>query len=139
MHKLSPSQKKLISLSHCPPLCGGLCRGSPPLSAAGISGQLGLPLVLVKFVINELCETGILVEVASPGNDKSAYMPARNPGTITVASVIEAVDGHGISCMGMPAGDESEDLQGILKEFSRVIEGSPANRLLKAIPLHKVS
>jgi len=139
MHKMSPSQKKLVSLSithHC---VAGFAAGSPPLSAESISGQLGLPLVLVKLIINELCETGILVEVASPGNDKSAYMPARDPGTITVASVIEAVDGHGISCMGMSAGDESEDLQGILKEFSRAMEGSPANRLLKDIPLHKVS
>ena len=139
MHKMSPSQKKLIGLLIAHHVVAGFAAGSPPLSAAGISGRLSLPLVLVRLLIHELCETGILVEVASPGHDKSAYMPARDPDTITVASVIEAVDGHGVSCMGMSAGDESEDLQGILKEFSRVMEGSPANRLLKDIPLHKVS
>ena len=63
------------------------------------------------------------------------YMPARDPGTITVASVIEALEGYGVSCMTMPPQGEPEDLQGILKEFSRTIEGSPANRLLKDIPL----
>jgi len=139
MHKMSPSQKKLIGLLIAHHVVAGFAAGSPPLSAAGISGRLSLPLVLVRLLIHELCETGILVEVASPGHDKSAYMPARDPDTITVASVIEAVDGHGVSCMGMSAGDESEDLQGILKELSRVMEGSPANRLLKDIPLHKVS
>ena len=139
MHKMSPSQKKLIGLLIAHHVVAGFAAGSPPLSAAGISGRLSLPLVLVRLLIHELCETGILVEVASPGHDKSAYMPARDPDTITVASVIEAVDRHGVSCMGMSAGDESEDLQGILKELSRVMEGSPANRLLKDIPLHKVS
>jgi hypothetical protein len=37
--------------------------------------------------------------------------------------------------MIMPQQGEPADLHVILKEFSRIVEGSPANRLLKDIPL----
>ena len=135
MHKINPSQKKLISLTIAQRVVAGFAAGSPGLSSSDISDQLGLPFVLVKHIIYELCETGILVEATLPGNEKTIYMPARDPGTITVASVIEALEGSGVSCMIMPPHGEPEDLHLILKEFSRIIEGSPANRLLKDIPL----
>jgi membrane protein len=135
MHRINPSQKKLISLTIAQRVVAGFAAGSPGLSSSDISDQLGLPFVLVKHILYELCETGILVEATLPGNEKTIYMPARDPGTITVASVIEALEGSGVSCMIMPPQGEPEDLQGILKEFSRIIEGSPSNRLLKDIPL----
>lgn len=135
MHRINPSQKKLISLTIAQRVVSGFATGSPAPGSSDISDQLGLPFVLVKHILYELCETGILVEATSPGNERTTYMPARDPGTITVASVIEALEGSGVSCMIMPPQGEPEDLQGILKEFSRIIEGSPSNRLLKDIPL----
>lgn len=135
MHKINPFQKKLISLSIAHRVVAEFATGSPAPSSSDISDQLGLPFVLVKNIIFKLCETGILVEAASPGNEKTTYMPARDPGTITVASVIEAVEGYGVSCMIMPPQGEPEDLHLILKEFSRIVEASPANKLLKDIPL----
>lgn len=135
MHKINPSQKKLISLTIAQRVVAGFAAGSPGLSSSDISDQLGLPFVLVKHILYELCETGILVEATLPGNEKTIYMPARDPGTITVASVIDALEESGVSCMIMPPQGEPEDLHLILKDFSRIIEGSPSNRLLKDIPL----
>jgi len=135
MHRINPSQKKLISLTIAQRVVAGFAAGSPGLSSSDISDQLGLPFVLVKHILYELCETGILVEAALPGNEKTIYMPARDPGTITVASVIDALEESGVSCMIMPPQGEPEDLHLILKDFSRIIEGSPSNRLLKDIPL----
>jgi membrane protein len=135
MQRITPSQKKLISLTIAQRVVAGFAAGSPAPGSSDISEQLGLPAVLVKRILYELCETGILVETASPDNEKTTYMPARDPGTITVASVIEAIDGYGVSCMIIPPQGELEVLQGILKEFSRIVEGSPANRLLKDIAL----
>ena len=86
MHKINPSQKKLISLTIAQRVVAGFAAGSPGLSSSDISDQLGLPFVLVKHILYELCETGILVEATLPGNEKTIYMPARDPGTITVAS-----------------------------------------------------
>ena len=135
MHKINPSQKKLISLTIAQRVVAGFATGLPGLSSSDISDQLGLPFVLVKHILYELCETGILVEATLPGNEKTIYMPARDPGTITVASVIDALEESGVSCMIMPPQGEPEDLHLILKDFSRIIEGSPSNRLLKDIPL----
>ena len=86
MHRINPSQKKLISLTIAQRVVAGFTTGSPGLSSSDISDQLGLPFVLVKHILYELCETGILVEATLPGNEKTIYMPARDPGTITVAS-----------------------------------------------------
>jgi membrane protein len=135
MHRITPSQKKLIGLTIAQRVVAGFAAGSPAPGSSDISDQLGLPFVLVKHIIFELCETGILVETSSPGNERPTYMPARDPGALTVASVIEALEGYGVSCMIMPPQGELEDLPGILKEFSRTVERSPANRLLKDIPL----
>jgi membrane protein len=135
MHKINPFQKKLISLIIAHRVVAGFATGSPAPGSSDISDQLGLPFVLVNHIIIELCETGILVEAASPGNEKTTYMPASDPLTITVASVIEALEGYGVSRKIMPPQGEPEDLYLILKEFSRIVEGSPANKLLKDIPL----
>ncbi len=135
MHKMNPSQKKLFSLTIAQRVVAGFATAKPAPGSSDISDELGLPIALVKQILRELCETGILVEATSPGNEKTLYMPARDPGTITVASVIEALEGYGVACITMPPQDEPEGLQGILKEFSRTIDGSPANKLLKDIPL----
>ncbi|HVN70661.1 MAG TPA: YihY/virulence factor BrkB family protein [Desulfomonilia bacterium] len=137
MSRISPVQKKLLWLSITHHVVVGFEAGSHPLTASDISKVLGLPLILVKRIMNELCETGILIEVVSQGNGKSTYLPAKDTATITVASVIGAQEDHGVSCAGMPIEDYSKDIEGILKEFNRIIEGSDANRLLKDIPLQK--
>jgi len=137
MSRISPVQKKLLCLAITHHVVAGFEAGSHAPTAADISKVLGLPLILVKRIMSELCETGILIEVAPQGNGKSTYIPAKDPATITVASVIETQDDHGVTCAGMPIEDYSKDFEGILKEFSRIIEGSDANRLLKDIPLKK--
>jgi membrane protein len=135
MHRMTPSQKKLISLTIAHRVVAGFATGSSAPGSSDISDKLGLPVVLVKQILHELCETGILVEATSPAHEKTTYMPAKNPDTITVASVVEAIERYGVSCMIMPPQGKPEDLQKILKEFSRIVEGSPANKLLKDIPL----
>jgi membrane protein len=135
MNKIKPSQRKLISLTVAHRVVAGFAAGSPAPGPSDISEQLGLPVVLVKHLLYELCKTGILVEATVPDDEKTSYMPARDPGTITVATVIEALEENGASCTIMPLHGEPADLQGVLKEFNRMVEGSPANRLLKDIPL----
>jgi membrane protein len=133
LHRMNPSRKKLIFLSIVHRVVKDFTEDKPPLSSSDLSMVLGLPLALVKQILGELCEAGIIVEVAGPDDGKHTYMPAKDSHMITVASVIMAMEEHGYSCKGLLAQNEPEELQGILKEFGRIMEGSPANKLLKDI------
>ena len=50
MHRITPSQKKLISLTIAQRVVAGFATGSPAPGSSDISDQLGLPFVLVKHI-----------------------------------------------------------------------------------------
>jgi membrane protein len=137
MHKMSPAGKKLISLTIARYVVAEFAAGSSPSSDSGISGLSGLPLELVRAVLHELCEAGVLVRVELPPDGEYAYMPAKDPDRITVFSVIEALEGLGELRNAMPLPGAPEDLQGVLREFCRIVEDLPGQQAAEGHPLSR--
>jgi membrane protein len=133
LNKYSRSLKNLIGLIIACLVVKNFIKGARALSVLDISGSLCLPFTLVKSTLAELCETGILIEVAPDDQANPAYQPARDPGSITAASVIEALEDRGIGAIPMPANEEMERIGGVLKEFRQTLEKSSVNVLLREI------
>lgn len=108
--------------------------GQPPLTGEQISKKLRAPFLLVEQLIDALCDSNLISAVEAGKNNASrAYQPARDIHTITIASVIEALDKRGDK--DLPAEEDTEfalvskAVEDVRQEMGR----SEANRLVKDI------
>jgi membrane protein len=129
----SYSFKKMISLLITQNLIHNFCRGEKPSDAAMISHKLEIPIRLVRQILFELVESGILSEVQSDADKSVAYQPAIDVEKLTIKYVVESLEQRGNSDIPVVKTDELNKLSSCLSKFADEIEKSPANILLKDI------
>jgi len=130
---ISPAFKKLLSLQISCLIISKFLKAEPPLSAINISKTLEIPIRLTQQILYELVEAGILSDTEDKINEKVSYQPARDINTITINSVIEALEQKGVDNIPVAQTAELRHLSESLKTLNDEIEKSPANRLLKDI------
>lgn len=131
--RISPSRGKMLSLLITRIIVVNFVKGEPALSAVRVSDALELPLALVKATLADLCEAGVLSETWSDNHAVPAYQPARDTGTLSVASVLTALEDKGLHLYPLPETEEIANLGNILEELRLSLESSPANVLLRDI------
>jgi len=77
--------------------------------------------------------SGILSEIKSGQDQGTAYEPARDPEILTIKYVVDALEQSGTDDIPVVRSDELERLAGSLESFSKLVEKSEANLLLKQI------
>ena len=127
----SYSFKKLLSLLVTHLLIKNFCSARPPLDAETISHTLEIPIRLVRQILFELVESGILSEVRKDNSRDIAYQPAIDVGKLNIKFVIESLEHRGISNIPVEKTEELNKLSDCLSTFAGDIEKSPANILLK--------
>jgi membrane protein len=128
---VSRSFKTLLSLLIAHHLVRNFCEGLPPANASQLSHQLEIPVRLVRQILYELSESGVLTEARSGEDKELAYQPAVNAEKITVKFVIDRLEQRGTSNIPVVKSGEFEKLSGCLRQFGQIIEKSSANMLLK--------
>jgi membrane protein len=128
---VSHSFKTLLSLLVTRRLVQRFCDGEKPGDAAQLSHELEIPVRLVRQILYELSESGVLSEVRKVEDKELAYQPAIDVDKITVKFVIDRVEQRGSSGIPVSRSGELEKLSDCLRQFGAVIEKSPANVLLK--------
>ncbi|MFT6925191.1 MAG: membrane protein [Psychromonas sp.] len=131
--KTSHSFKLLISLYIVQLSVKNFCKGEKPWHADQISHFLELPIRLVRQILFELTEAGLLVEVKLNDADTLFYQPARDPEFLTIFNVMEVLDQDGIDAVPMINSDEFNKLKETFEKFKASIEKSPSNIALKDI------
>ena len=127
----SYSFKKLLSLLITHLLVKNFCKGEQPWHVERISHTLEIPIRLVRQILFELAQSGILSEVRKDNGKDVAYQPAIDVAKITVKYVIEALEQQGSSAIPVRQTSELNKLSDCLSTFAGDIEKSPANILLK--------
>jgi membrane protein len=107
--------------------------GEAPLTAAKISESLEIPRGLTTELVEELTESGVLIEAANRGRGEAAYVPARDTDLLTVTFVMDALDRRGVDQIPVARTEELEKITQSLKAFGEAVEKSPANLRLKDI------
>ncbi len=107
--------------------------GEVPLTAAKISESLEIPRGLTTELVEELTESGVLIEAANHGRGEAAYVPARDTDLLTVTFVMDALDRRGVDQIPVARTEELEKITQSLKAFGEAVEKSPANLRLKDI------
>jgi membrane protein len=108
-------------------------KGDVPLTAAMISESLEIPRGLTAELLEDLRESGVLIEAANHGRDEAAYVPARDTDLLTVTFVMDALDRRGTDRIPVAMTEELERISKSLKAFGETIEKSPENLRLKDI------
>ena len=131
--KIPLNKKRLVTFLIIHQIIKGFMKGSPPLSAAQIGHALGIPIRLVRDILFELNESGLIAETTTESPKERAFLPAVDINQMTISFVQNKLDmqGQDLSIAG-----ENEDLKNITAihaELLKAMEKSPSNKLLKDI------
>jgi membrane protein len=130
---VSVSFKKLLLLRIVHLLVKNFSAGKAPLTATMITHALEVPIRLVRQMLFELVESGILSEVATSENEEPAYQPGRDSDSLTIQFVIDALEKRGVDSIPTAQTEELKVLSESLQTFNDSIVSLPANKLLKNI------
>jgi membrane protein len=131
--EVSYSFKRLLSLRIVHALVHNFSRGEAPWSAVQISQEFDIPLRLVRELVRELREAGVIAQVVLEDDRTVAYQPARSLDGITIQYVIDAMEQRGIDDIPVAKSKELKKLSSYLKGFHDQIARSPSNKRLKDI------
>lgn len=131
--RLSHSSKKWLILRIFHLLVDRFARGEKPLATKQIAQILQIPLRLVRQLLYELLEAGLVVEVSKGGKGESAFQPARTIEGITIKNVLEVYEQRGDSFLPHSISEESQQILIYLKEIEGAMERSPGNIQVKEV------
>ena len=101
--------------------------------ASQISHRLQIPIRLVRDILYELVQSGVVTSVKTDNERIPAYQPASDINGFTIRFVIEALERNGIDNLPIPQSEAFMTLSSSVTAFRDMLETAPENRLLKDI------
>ena len=129
--RISHAFKRLLSLRVAHLLVQEFSRGDRTWTEWRISQKLEIPIRLVRQILFELLESGIVSQVKTESETEGAFQPARITDKLTIKCVIDALEERGSDDIPVAQSEELERISQSLKGFDEMIRNSPANRPLK--------
>jgi membrane protein len=130
---VSHSFKTLLSLFITQQLVSRFCAGEKPIDASQLSHALDIPVRLVRQILYELTESGVLSEAKKNGDSELGYQPAIDADKITVKFVLDCLEHRGSADIPVIKSGQFDKLSDALRQLGETIEKSPANLLLKTL------
>ena len=130
---ISFSSKKLLVLRIFHLLTKKFSEGEKPLGAKQIAHALEIPVRLVRHLLYELINVGLVVETTRGTEDEVAFQPGRTIENITMKYTLDEYEKFGTGQIPDNQSDEAEKISMFLKDISEAIERSAGNVRLKEI------
>lgn len=128
---LGPAARRIVALKVVLQVADAFGRGNPPLSPMTLADQITMPERLVHEVAEGLEAAGILSVIENSGEDGGALVLARDPASVFLLDVVDAVD-------GLPPGSDGDELDAvgkILADLRLAQAHSPENLSMEALLL----
>ncbi|MFH1093602.1 MAG: YihY/virulence factor BrkB family protein [Candidatus Omnitrophota bacterium] len=129
----SYSFKRLMSLRTAQLIIKNFVEAKSPLTTIEISHILEIPVRLLRDILYELVQCGILYEIKNQDSREVAFQPAKDPHMLTIKSVIDALENKGVDNIPITQSAELKSISDKMRKFSETFEKSPMNQLLKDI------
>ncbi|MFO8047912.1 MAG: YhjD/YihY/BrkB family envelope integrity protein [Desulfosudaceae bacterium] len=132
--QISPALRRILSLSVVHLLVKNFQKGETPLTTSQISRTLDIPIRLLRIIVEQLFESGLIISTAPGDGGESGWMPARDINDLTVSYVLETLDKNGLNAL--PAVEhhpEFHDLSAAVNNIYKEMDRSGSNVLLKNI------
>ncbi|MBA4391115.1 MAG: YihY/virulence factor BrkB family protein [Syntrophus sp. (in: bacteria)] len=131
--RIGSASKKLLVLRIFHILVKKFAAGEKPLTVKEIAHLLGIPVSLVRGILYDLMEAGIVVEITKGIRKEASFQPGRDIEDITIKKVLDAYEkGEEPGPVPMQGG-EAEKISHYMKLISEAEETSPGNVKLKEI------
>ncbi len=131
--KVSHSFKRLLGLRIVHLLVIHFSNGQKPWNEIQISRELEIPVRLVRQILYELVECGILSRIREDEPKLPTYQPARSTDTLTIQFVMQRLDTQGADNIPVENSEALEKLKACVTSFGELIRKSPTNMRLKDI------
>jgi membrane protein len=131
--RVSNALKRLLTLTVAHLLVKSFSGSKTLWSETHISNELDIPIRLVRQILYELVESGLVSEIRIDGEKDTAYQPAHNTDVMTIKYVLDTLDAHGSDAIPFARSEELERISDCLRTFGELIEKSPANIRLRDI------
>lgn len=131
--KMSISHARLLTLTICRHVVRLFQQGQPAQTTNQIATELNLSPALVDNLSDLLVKGNILVRIDMNSNNGGALQPARDIGSLTVNTVIAALEDVGSNGRPLPQIPEVASLSKALAVFRSELDQSDANRLIMDI------
>jgi membrane protein len=126
-------KKRLVTYLILHQIIKGFVQGMQPLSASQISHKLEIPIRLVRDILFDLNESGLIAETTTESPKERAFLPAIDINQLTITFIQNKLDMYG---QDLSLAGDNEDLKNLViarTELFKTMEKSPANKLLKDI------
>ena len=130
---ISHHMKRIVSLMVARLIAVNFRDGVPPMTSDEIANKLDLPVRLVRDILYELLQIGLVSETITQNVKENAYQPATDIGKLTIALVISMLDKRGQDKLLSESKAELEKMVKIVDGFNDEIEKSKNNKLLVEI------
>ena len=131
--RISVSSKRILMLRIFHLVTKKFSLGEKPLSASQIAHAVEIPVRLVRQLLNELSDVGLVVETARGTKGEVAFQPGRTIENITVKFALDEYEKYGITKIPDYQSEEVEKLYKHLKDISETVEKSSGNVRLREI------
>jgi len=132
--KASHYFKRLMALRITHLCVANFVKAKTPYTASQISHQLEIPIRLVRELLFQLTQAGVLVEVAFNNNPgEVSYQPARDIESLTVQNVISILNHQGIEDIPVEESEALKKIKDSLRAFEEQLGRSSYNVPLKSI------
>jgi membrane protein len=131
--RISVSTKRLLMLRIFHLLTKKFSQGEKPFSVSQIAHALEIPVRLVRQLLHELTDVGLVVETVRGIKGEIAFQPGRTIENITVKFALDEYEKYGITKIPDYQSEETDKISKYLQEISETVEKSPSNVRLKEI------
>jgi len=105
--------------------------GNDPLTPGRLVEALKLPVRLVRRVLDELTEAGLILETVTDDPRERGYLPALDINKITISYVLERWQERGSHHLRLPEVREYRQIEKVLEKYDQAAEISFGKKLLK--------
>jgi membrane protein len=133
IERVSPSFKKMLTLRVVSLLAKNFSQGLKPLTMSDISHATDIPKKLIRQILNDLTECGIIIEASNKQEHEISYQPALDTDHLTINYVLDVLERCGVADIPVEPAPELETLAESLKTFRDELGKSSANRILREI------
>ncbi|MCP4650545.1 MAG: YihY family inner membrane protein [PVC group bacterium] len=131
--KASYSFKKKLTLQIMQVLARNFHKGEKPQTASELSHELEIPIRLIRQLLYDLIEAGLVSEIKESAKTGIAYQPARCTQALTIKDVIDILEHHGTENIPVTKSKALDKISASLDTFSETIDKSKANLLIEEI------
>lgn len=129
--KASERFRKLSALRIAAIVIKAFVVGKAPVKESEITDQVEMPSRLVKDLLHQLVQSGILIELRSTGTREMSYTAAKDPDLLTVSHVLNAMEMQGLIEIPVPESSEFQRLKSLLHESDVLLRDQSLSLALK--------